>query len=263
MMKRVLPIVFLALLAAGAAGAQTFGVKKKAPRPDEFGNVLIANFSETARTPIAPVVFSHWKHRTKYTCRLCHVDIGFAMEPGVTQVREADNEAGMYCGSCHNGKEAFGPKGKDAAGKDVDNCDRCHSFGKNVQFTSVFSATVAGFPRSRFGNRVDWLAAEEKGLFKLKDQLEGLSIKRRELKIPVDESIRSKELDMPEIIFSHRKHIVWNGCELCHPDLFGVEKGKTKYTMQDIFDGRFCGACHGKVAFSDLDCQLCHRNEVQ
>lgn len=68
---------------------------------------------------------------------------------------------------------------------------------------------------------------------------------------------------MPEIVFSHNKHSVWNGCELCHPDLFGVEKGKTKYTMQDVFDGLYCGACHGKVAFSNLDCQLCHLKEVQ
>ncbi len=65
-----------------------------------------------------------------------------------------------------------------------------------------------------------------------------------------------------DIIFSHDKHSVWNGCELCHPDIFGVKKGVTVYEMQDIFDGKFCGACHGKVSFANEDCQLCHTEEV-
>ena len=263
MMRRIVMVLVAVLALHSPCFAQTFGVKKRTPRPEEFGNVLMNNFAESSRTPIAPVVFKHWVHRTKYTCRLCHVDIGFSMNANGTQVHEADNEGGMYCGTCHNGKEAFGPRGKDEAGKAVENCSRCHSSGKAVEFKYVFAKTIEGYPKSRFGNRVDWMAAEEKGLFKLKDQLEGLSIKRKDLKIPVDESIKSKEIGMPEIIFSHAKHSVWNGCELCHPDLFGVEKGKTKYTMQDIFDGKFCGACHGSVAFSNLDCQLCHLKEVQ
>ncbi|RME69400.1 MAG: hypothetical protein D6778_00550, partial [Nitrospirae bacterium] len=54
----------------------------------------------------------------------------------------------------------------------------------------------------------------------------------------------------------------WNGCELCHPDIFGVKKGATHYSMQDIFNGKFCGACHGKVAFALYDCRLCHTKDV-
>jgi c(7)-type cytochrome triheme protein len=32
--------------------------------------------------------------------------------------------------------------------------------------------------------------------------------------------------------------------------------------MQEIFDGKYCGACHGKVAFTNTDCQLCHSGEI-
>jgi adenylate cyclase len=32
--------------------------------------------------------------------------------------------------------------------------------------------------------------------------------------------------------------------------------------MQDIFAGKYCGACHAKVAFPFYDCQLCHLKEV-
>lgn len=165
MIRKVLLVLVALLVVHSTCLAQTFGVKKRVPRPDEFGNVSMNNFSQANRTPIAPVVFKHWLHRTKYTCRLCHVDIGFSMEANGTKVREADNQGGMYCGTCHNGKEAFGPRGKSEAGKEVENCDRCHSAGKEVEFKYVFAKVVAGFPRARFGNRVDWMAAEEKGLF--------------------------------------------------------------------------------------------------
>ena len=53
---------------------------------------------------LAPVVFDHWVHRARYTCRLCHVDVGFAMKAGATGIRAADNIAGQYCGACHDGR---------------------------------------------------------------------------------------------------------------------------------------------------------------
>jgi c(7)-type cytochrome triheme protein len=68
---------------------------------------------------------------------------------------------------------------------------------------------------------------------------------------------------MPDIIFSHKKHTVWNGCELCHPDIFmGVKKGNSKYSMVDISEGKSCGACHVNVAFPITDCQRCHSKPV-
>jgi c(7)-type cytochrome triheme protein len=69
---------------------------------------------------------------------------------------------------------------------------------------------------------------------------------------------------MPDIIFSHVKHTEWNGCELCHPDIFvGVQRGTTQYSMVDNFHGKFCGVCHTRVAFPLADCQRCHSRPVQ
>ena len=254
------------LVAAGvvlcvcAASAQTFGVKKRRPRPEEYGNVVINNLSE--KNGQAPVVFNHWLHRAEYTCRLCHVDLGFAMAAGQTGITEKDNRRGLYCGACHNGKEAFGPETRGRLGPPRRNCRRCHSLGRKVAMAKDFYAFTKGFPRARFGNRVDWLQAEERGLIRLKDALPGVTIPRRPLKIPRDSEIHAKEVGMPDILFSHRKHAVWNGCELCHPEIFPVKKGVVPYSMQEIFDGKFCGACHGKVAFPNLDCQLCHSKDV-
>ena len=260
MRHKTIIVAILSLTFAVTVFAQTFGTKKRMPRPAEFGNVVINNASENAN--IAPVVFTHWLHRVKYTCRLCHVDLGFAMEAGQTQFREEDNQNGLYCGACHNGTIAFAAleEGRDDAASK--NCNRCHSLNQDVDFSNDFYAVVKGFPRARFGNRVDWLKAEEQGLFELTDYLEGISIKRGDLKIPVDSVIDAKVSAMPDIIFSHEKHAVWNGCELCHPQIFGIKKTSTIYEMQEIFDGKYCGACHGKVAFMTLDCQACHNKDV-
>ena len=219
-----------------------FGVKKKRPKLNEYGNVVMNNFS--AKQHMAPVVFKHWLHRSKYTCRLCHVDIGFAMQAGATGVTEEDNNAGMYCGACHNGKEAFGPQEMIAPGVTSPNCDRCHSLGKKVKFKYNFYEFRKQFSPERFGNGIDWLKAEEQGKLTLKDYLEGASIKRPKIQEPQEFELNAKEPNMPDIVFSHKKHAVWNGCELCHPEIFGVKKGADPFSMQEIFAGKYCRGKH-------------------
>ncbi|RMG73133.1 MAG: hypothetical protein D6710_03880, partial [Nitrospirae bacterium] len=75
---KVLGLIFSVLLVYSIVNGETFGVKKRMPKPHEYGNIVIDNYS--TKKNIAPVVFNHWLHRAKYTCRLCHVDIGFAMK---------------------------------------------------------------------------------------------------------------------------------------------------------------------------------------
>ncbi len=260
-MRNVLVLVGLGVAMLSQAGAETFGTKKRPPKPDEYGNVVIANYA--ARVDSDPVVFPHWLHRAKYTCRLCHVDLGFAMTAGETGITDKDNQNGLYCGACHNGTEAFAQEETAKKGETIQHCDRCHSGGKKVEFAYDFYDFVKDFPRSRFGNRVDWLKAEEQGLIELSDYLEGISIDRGSLQGPEDSRIVAEAPGMPAIIFSHEKHVVWSGCELCHPQIFPIRKSDQVYDMQEIFDGNFCGACHGSVAFPNTDCRLCHTEDVQ
>jgi c(7)-type cytochrome triheme protein len=42
-----------------------------------------------------------------------------------------------------------------------------------------------------------------------------------------------------------------------------VKKGTTKYSMVDIFEGKYCGVCHVNVAFPMTDCQRCHAKPVR
>jgi len=237
-----------------------FGEKVKRPKARDFGNVIIDNYSSASDQ--AAVVFPHWLHRAKYTCRLCHVDLGFAMRAGDTDITEPDNTAGMFCGSCHNNKIAFGASITTPDLGTIKQCERCHSLGRQVEFKNSFNAFRKNLPRERFGNGIDWMSAEEQGKIKLIDILEGISFKRNTLKKQADFKLTAKESKMPKIIFSHEKHATWNGCETCHPEIFPIKKGTQPYSMQEIFSGRYCGACHDKVAFPNLDCRRCHTDNV-
>jgi c(7)-type cytochrome triheme protein len=267
LMKRWFVVLLLVPVFASFAFAQT-GTKKRRPLPYEYGGVVIGNSSSNAG--LSPVQFDHWLHRAKYTCRLCHVDIGFAMKVNATGIKAADNMKGYYCGTCHNGKMALGDRrifeacATKYTKEDSKRCNRCHSRGETVKREYDFASFIEKFPKERFGNGVDWEKAEETGLIKPIDSIEGISVKRPPLATQKDFTIAAKVETMPEIIFSHKKHTVWNGCELCHPEIFpSIRKGATKYSMTDIFEGKYCGACHMSVAFPTTDCQRCHTKPVR
>jgi c(7)-type cytochrome triheme protein len=261
-MKKIVFPVLVILAIVGMAFA------KKIVPPSEYGRVVISNFSE--RAGIAPVVFDHWLHRTMFTCRLCHVDIGFAMQAGGTKIRASNNSQGLYCGTCHNGTRLFRDKpifkscADNVLEKDNDTCRRCHSFGRQVKKEHEFSTVTGKLPKKGLGNGIDWEAAEEKGLIKPADFLEGISVRKAPLKVQKDFSLESRGTWMSDVIFSHKKHAVWNGCEVCHPEIFpSVKKGTTKFSMFQVYEGEYCGVCHINVAFPLVECQRCHTKPVR
>jgi c(7)-type cytochrome triheme protein len=257
-MKRAMALL-LAVLAASASAQEAPGRKRRAP-PQEYGRVLLG--THAAKAKLAPAVFDHWRHRARYTCRACHVDVGFAMTPGATDVRAADNAKGQYCGACHDGRTAFAACALPADPARPA-CARCHQPPGAARDDAEFAAFAKGLPRERFGNGIDWEKAEATRLITPSDVVEGLSIRRPAIGAQKDFALGAKVAGMPDIIFSHAKHTVWSGCEGCHPEIFKVRRGATKFTMVDIFEGRSCGACHLTVAFPVLDCQRCHSKPVQ
>jgi c(7)-type cytochrome triheme protein len=142
-------------------------------------------------------------------------------------------------------------------------CVRCHSLGKNVASDYDFFRFSQPLPKERFGNGIDWEKAEQLGLIKPASFLDSVTFPRKSLTVQKDFALNAKVEGMPDIIFSHRKHTVWNGCELCHPDIFvGVKRGASHYSMVEISEGKSCGACHTTVAFPLTDCQRCHSKPV-
>ncbi len=235
--------------------------------PDKYGRVVIGNYSRKAG--LAPVVFDHWLHRAKFTCRLCHIDIGFAMEAGTTKISAATNIKGFHCGSCHNGSTVFAGKKtfssctKNFTQEESARCERCHSLGKDIKKEYEFSTFTNKFPKKGLGNGIDWEEAENKGFINPIDFLEGVSVKRPPLKMDKDVVIESRGSWMSDVLFSHKKHALWNGCEVCHPEIFpSTKKGSIKYLMLQISGGEYCGLCHKNVAFPYIECQRCHTKPV-
>lgn len=257
---RLVVLLGIFLLQTGSA------IGRDSPPPQDYGRVAIDNFS--SRAGLAPAMFDHWLHRALYTCKVCHVDIGFAMEAGGTNIRAADNISGQYCGVCHNGKMVFGSKkifaacaAKPAPG-DSERCKKCHAREKERKKEYDFARFTEKFPKNGFGNRIDWEKAEEDGYIKPVEFLQTISVKRQPLPAQKDFSLESKSTWMPDIKFSHKKHVLWMGCETCHPEIFSVKRGSTKFSMLEISSGKYCGACHDKVAFPLNDCQRCHVDPV-
>src|SRR5512139_1289203 len=143
--------VFLGALVLifSAVGAEANWDFPPPPPPEEFGNMLIDRTSTMNK--VKPVTFSHWSHRRKYTCQVCHTELDFAFKTNLTEITEKENQAGKYCGACHDGKIAFGHV--------KPNCDKCHN--GNRGYGKEKFEELSNLPGTRSGNRIDWVAAME------------------------------------------------------------------------------------------------------
>lgn len=62
------------------------------------------------------------------------------------------------------------------------------------------------------------------------------------------------------VVFPHWFHRIRYQCRVCHLELgFEMRAGANEVTMDEISQGKFCGACHnGEIAWSAENCDLCH-----
>lgn len=220
----------------------------KLPPAWEYGNILIKRTS--LKSGVKPVSFSHWLHRQRHTCRVCHFELEFNMRANTTEITEADNRAGGYCGTngCHDGKTAFG--------HDKPNCGNCHN--DNIAYGRENFAKLSGFPKTDFGDGIDWVKALQKHMIK---PAHYLTIKPVEnLRFGETLSYDIKGQGIFPAIFPHKEHIQWLDCNNCHPEIFNIKKKTTKnFEMARILKGEFCGVCHLSVSFPINDCKRCHR----
>ncbi len=118
--------------------------------------------------------------------------------------------------------------------------------------------SLRAFPKDSYGYP-DWTKAVEEGL------LNPLSSLKRnppaEEMLETDILFQINDRLMANVLFPHKIHTYWLSCKVCHPGIFKAKKGSNKFTMYDIWNGKFCGRCHGKVAFQPKgfrNCQRCH-----
>lgn len=136
--------------------------------------------------------------------------------------------------------------------------------GGPTEFEKIFDWEQAYelLPKNEVDEEVDWMLALQQGVIK----------PRGEMTRPGNTELRLFKFDFffagpdPETdaYFPHSSHTEWLTCESCHPKLFpyrelGME-GSGTYTisMDRVFEGEYCGKCHGVVAFALDYCNRCH-----
>lgn len=116
------------------------------------------------------------------------------------------------------------------------------------------------FPRDGAG-LTDWSKALEAGY--IQPRFDMLSIVESAETFDLDITFTNTGA-MPNVVFPHRQHSEWLDCTNCHTEIFEQKKGANKFKMADILGGRFCGVCHGKVAFDTTkNCVRCHSLAVK
>jgi len=87
----------------------------------EYADVVLNKRAEEAG--VRPVLFSHWFHRIRFRCVVCHGELGFEMRAGANLVTMDEITDGKFCGACHDGEIAWS----------VENCDLCHTARNGIK----------------------------------------------------------------------------------------------------------------------------------
>jgi len=202
------------------------------------------------------VHFPHAAHTQLLSCTTCHTDI-FQMQKGATPMSMEMIYNGEACGVCH-GKVSFAAQ---------DACARCHT---GIPAGQKWRPSEA--PRTPIERVRSWQAAEKLlpvntgGPDWVKAQADGVIAPRAGPKsdaahqpvLPIDIERIPAANPMLKVVFSHAAHTQLLSCATCHTDIFEMRRGSTEITMEKIFAGETCGACHGTVAFAPQACARCH-----
>ena len=142
-----------------------------------------------------------------------------------------------------------------AFGHEQQHCDKCHN-GDQGYGKGNFSR-LSRFPKARYGNEINWVKAVNRGLISPANYL--ILKPPTEVAIIKQVQLESEWNNIPAAVFSHKKHMLWLDCNICHPDVFNIKKKTTKhFAMVKIMKREFCGVCHLTVAFPMNDCKRCH-----
>ena len=210
--------------------------KVVAPRPGiapqaEEQEVLPLDVELASKSdPAFKVIFSHQKHGQWLACTNCHTKL-FEKKAGGTPMAAGDIHGDRHCGACH-GKVAFSI---------VSGCQLCH---------------LRNLPKDS-NDRVDWSRALADRLIAPRPGARAKAVDQPVLDLDVD--LKADTQPAINSIFSHTSHTKWLACNSCHPALFPKEASMAGTKAADLHSRRYCGACHGSVAFGMIGgCGRCH-----
>lgn len=222
---------------------------------------------------VGVVSFSHYNHLEAVgsDCPTCHNEIFHIVTDKNPTFSMAQMEKGKSCGACHNGNNAFSVQ---------ENCTTCHagevSMKDRVVGVTPFPHSVhldMGFScdschpdlfKPEANSNAMTMAAMNQGDYcgACHDGDMGFSVADNCVTChsnAVDLTWQNE--DIGETSFPHSSHLDMGfGCDSCHPDLFKPQHEGQSMTMDAMYGGEYCGACHdGDMAFSvEEDCEACH-----
>lgn len=120
--------------------------------------------------------------------------------------------------------------------------------------------SAKGLPKDRYG-LVDWVKIVDEKIIAPKHSLDPDAQELPALDVVVIMPTTIETVNA--VTFPHKTHTYWLSCEACHPKLFLPAKGQNNMNMLGIVEGKWCGKCHGKVAFPLTDCNRCHSEPPQ
>ncbi|NOS35301.1 MAG: hypothetical protein GQ522_01550 [Deltaproteobacteria bacterium] len=110
-------------------------------------------------------------------------------------------------------------------------------------------------PKDRYG-LIDWVKLVKGNMIAPKPSLDPNFEEMPPL--TMDVLIEAKGDFVDDVVYPHWIHTYWLKWDVCHPKIFIPAKGQNNMTMEGIAEGKWCGRCHGKVAFPLTDCSRCH-----
>ena len=121
-------------------------------------------------------------------------------------------------------------------------------------------SVVALLPKDRAGN-IDWVAALRQGIIAPRQALPG---EPSPLPAPAgfqfafDFVYQGPDTTF-DAYFPHSVHTEFVACQQCHPRIFRYRNAPI--TMGEIFQGKYCAECHGKVSYPiTTACERCHQS---
>lgn len=116
---------------------------------------------------------------------------------------------------------------------------------------------LADLPKDRFG-LIDWATAVREGKIAPLSQLGSKNTDTDKEEYYDKQMILLTGITFNDVIFPHDIHTYWLNCETCHDQIFIKKRGANNITMFKNKSGKYCGRCHGKVAFPFETCERCH-----
>lgn len=154
------------------------------------------------------------------------------------------------------GADPVVPDGSDAEAEFLQELHYSHD-----DFVRIYSS----LPRDE-ENKVDWELAVDEGLIEPAASIDDNEVE--ELLMDLRVVIKFNDMLIKDVVFSHEVHTYWLNCDSCHPKLFNPEIESNHMTMKEMREGKYCGHCHGMVAFPTniidapnfrANCLRCHR----